>query len=107
MSAVYSTRFILANLATSATDSYTVPDGFVAVLVCVSVGLSGSTEGHCNVAIANGAGVFVFAEVVSAASAGSGELNWVGRQVLYAAEDLAVQAVSACTVAASGYLLSA
>jgi hypothetical protein len=107
VSVVYSTRFILNNLATGATDSYTVPAGFVAVIVCISVGLSGATEGHCNVGIANGAGVFVFAEVLSAASAGSGELNWVGRQVVYAGEDIAVQAVSACTIAVSGYLLAA
>lgn len=107
MGAPYSTRFVLAELATGATASYEVPVGFVASIKCISVGISGSSEGHCNVAISNGAGVFVFAQVVSAASAGSGELNWVGMQVCYAGEFIAVQAVSACYVAVSGYLLTA
>lgn len=102
---VYSTRLIIANASVSASGSYTVPEGFVAVvrdfeMYCAA----GSTAPYAYLEI-TGAVNAVFAYVKGDSP---GTAQWTGRQVLEPGEELLAQgnSESTQTLLVSGYLLT-
>lgn len=101
MVAVYSTRFIGQQVATSTPITYTVPTGFVAVVRSISVAPTATGLTEAQVSLSSAAILFVVA---------SGTLHvsqhWDGRQVLNAGEVLQCTcAGSNCFFMVSGYLL--
>lgn len=103
--AVYSTRFIGFESAVNATDSYTVPSGFVAVIRDITAFLASSAvtlaqvfieEPNCVLLDATGSGL---TPTIA---------QWTGRTVCNEGEHIeaVIDAAAACSIAVSGYLLS-
>lgn len=101
MATIYSVRFI-ADSSAGSPVSYTVPDGYVAVLRSVNTVLS-SSGSFANLQISN-LGVYV---CFFAATAADEFFSWDGRQVLQEGDVLESYVSSAgSTQLVSGYLLS-
>ena len=101
MAQVYSTRFISAPLEPAGL-TYTVPDGYVAILRDFdAVGTGGESVQFTNL----DAGATYFLEYFP--GSGYGNIQWRGRQVVPAGETIAIYvsgASSGGTASLSGYL---
>lgn len=100
---IYSTRFIVLHGGSDA--SYTVPEGFVAVVRDVDT-YSSSLIGFSQVFLQGSAGqaMWEWSSGVGQASYGS----WRGRQVIFGLETFSIHVEGvACDATVSGYLLTA
>lgn len=108
MARVYSTRFLFAALADDENTSYVVPDGFVAVLRCVTTAqTSAGAGGVVEVDLFEAGGVGVSLLYLATTGASSSVLQEL-RVVMNAGDTLLAQNDNepTQTVTASGYLLS-
>lgn len=105
MSGVYSTRFIGAQGAT-APISYTVPNGYVAVVRDLDAYSDTVASAEIFLRNAEGGAIYFFTWGVAQQQS----VEWRGRQVYFAGEtitvDISVGALDAIDVAVSGYLLT-
>lgn len=105
MAGVYSTRFVELPLEAPSSTSYTVPDGFVAVVRDINCRFVGGSGGPMVVQVADPN--FVIA-VLDGGDPVTGMAQWRGREVLNAGEELQLLNLGtvegSCSV--SGYLLN-
>lgn len=103
MSTIYSTAFFKGNVVSGSPQTYTVPAGYVAVLIDVDV------DGYINTAsgLYVGSGANLWMVISGIAVSAHQHIQWQGRIVLNAGESIKAAVASGnCYVAASGYLLS-
>jgi hypothetical protein len=103
--AVYSTRFIALSVSESSSETYTVPDGFVAVLVDMQLYIGGGATAGWAVSLVDPL-CYLWNGVAPSSAATS---VWPGRRAVFNAGDqLEAQLFTAAlaSVVCSGYLLS-
>lgn len=103
--AVYSTRFLAVAGGADASETYTVPAGFIAVVRDIDVTLSGDASALAQVALESPNLVFAY---IPASGTASESWQWQGRQVCNEGETLAavLSTDTFGSIAVSGYLLT-
>lgn len=103
--AVYSTRFLASSGTGTQEPTYTVPDGFVAVIRDIDGIVPDIAGSVVQCGLVDPQALFVDENY---ASNGGKHVQWQGRQVAYAGEQLAGLIIGAAfgSLCASGYLLT-